>query len=259
MRTTRMFIAAGAAVALALAAPATASAAPKPTAQQVWSAQVGAPFSLAVSGQRVLVADGGPGVIGQLQPDGSIAPVVTGVPGLAGLAVRGAWMAYGSSVMDDSSEPPVISASGLVRPRPARRHGLRRRPRLRGGHEPRPRQRVRGAVPGGRRHRRADRLPRLRGRRVRRRVAGGRRRRQRPVPGHGRRGHQHGRGAAARAAAADRRGDRHARTHHLRAGRRVLRRTGAHGPSPACTGWPRAARTPCSAAGWGCPGWPRSG
>lgn len=114
MRTTRMFIAAGAAVALALAAPATASAAPKPVAQQVWSAQVGAPFSLAVSGQRVLVADGGPGVIGQLQPDGSIAPVVTGVPGLAGLAVRGAWMAYGSSVMDDSSEPPVISASGLV-------------------------------------------------------------------------------------------------------------------------------------------------
>ncbi|NHB85073.1 hypothetical protein G7085_11835 [Tessaracoccus sp. HDW20] len=65
-----------------------------------------APFSLAVDGSRVLIADGGTGVIGQLKSDGSIKPLVKDVPGLAGLATRGSWMAYGSSDADGASEPP---------------------------------------------------------------------------------------------------------------------------------------------------------
>ncbi|MDQ0615136.1 hypothetical protein QF046_002777 [Microbacterium sp. W4I4] len=114
MRSSRVIIAAGAAVALVISLPTSASAASGPPDQQVWSNQLAAPFSLAVDGQRVLVADGGTGTIGQLQPDGSVAPVVQGVPGLAGLATRGAWMAYGSTVSEDPTqeESPILE-SGL--------------------------------------------------------------------------------------------------------------------------------------------------
>ncbi|MEV7632384.1 ScyD/ScyE family protein [Microbacterium sp. NPDC089318] len=118
MRTSRALAAVGAAAALILVVPTAASAADRTPVLEEWSAQLAAPFSLAVEGHRVLVADGGTGVVGQLQPDGSIAPVVEGVPGLAGLAVRGAWMAYGSSVEDGASEPPVITESGLNVRRP---------------------------------------------------------------------------------------------------------------------------------------------
>ena len=101
MRTSRALLAAAAAAALALTAPAAASAAPPaPSEPRVWSTQLAAPFSLAVDGKRVLVADGGTGAVGQLQPDGSIVPIVEGVPGLAGLAIRGARTAYGSTVTD---------------------------------------------------------------------------------------------------------------------------------------------------------------
>lgn len=113
MRSLRALIAAGAVLALALSTPALASAASDPPPPQQWSDQLAAPFSLAVDGHRVLIADGGTGVIGQLQPDGSIAPVVEGVPGLAGVATRGAWIAYASSEMTGESEPPVITESGL--------------------------------------------------------------------------------------------------------------------------------------------------
>lgn len=113
MRTSRALAAVGAAAALILVVPTAASAADRTPVLEEWSSQLAAPFSLAVEGHRVLVADGGTGTVGQLQPDGDIAPIVEGVPGLAGLAVRGAWLAYGSSVEDGSSEPPVITESGL--------------------------------------------------------------------------------------------------------------------------------------------------
>lgn len=114
MRTTRTLIAAGAAVALAVSLPTSASAASGPPAQQEWSNQLIAPFSLAVDGQRVLVADGGTGSIGQLQPNGSVTPIVEGVPGLTGVATRGAWMAYGSSISEDpTQEESLILESGL--------------------------------------------------------------------------------------------------------------------------------------------------
>lgn len=113
MRVPRALIAASALSALALTTPALASAADRSPVVKEWSSQLAAPFSLAVEGHRLLVADGGTGTVGQLQPDGTIAPIVEGVPGLAGLAVRGSWMAYGSSVEDDATEPPTISESGL--------------------------------------------------------------------------------------------------------------------------------------------------
>lgn len=101
MRTSRALLAAAAAAALALTAPAAASAAPPEQSDpEVWSTQLAAPFSLVVDGKRVLVADGGTGAVGQLQPDGSVVPIIEGVPGLAGLALRGGWTAHGSTVTD---------------------------------------------------------------------------------------------------------------------------------------------------------------
>lgn len=113
MRVRRALIAVSALSALALTTPALASAADRTPVVKEWSTQLAAPFSLAVEGHRLLVADGGTGTVGQLQPDGSIASIVEGVPGLAGLATRGSWMAYGSSVEDGGAEPPVITESGL--------------------------------------------------------------------------------------------------------------------------------------------------
>lgn len=114
MRRTRALFAVGAAAALVVSAPMPlASANTRPPIIREWSNQVIAPFSIAVDGARVLVADGATGVIGQLKTDGSFKSVVTDVPGLAGLATRGEWLAYGSSVADETTEPPVISASYL--------------------------------------------------------------------------------------------------------------------------------------------------
>ena len=113
MRSIRMVLAAAAAVALGLGLPATATAASDPPVPQEWSTQLGAPFSIALDGTRVYIADGATGTIGQLQPDGQVAPLVEGIPGLTGLAIRGASMAWGSSIEDGSTEPPVILQSGL--------------------------------------------------------------------------------------------------------------------------------------------------
>lgn len=113
MRSTRTVLAAVAAAAIVLSLPATATADAKPPILQEWSTQLGAPFSIALDGTRVYVADGATGTIGQLQPDGQIASLIEGVPGLTGLAIRGASMAWASSVEDGSTEPPVILESGL--------------------------------------------------------------------------------------------------------------------------------------------------
>ena len=121
MRYPRAVIAVLSAVALALSvAPSANADNSRPPTVKEWSNQLAAPFSLAVDGNsRVLIADGGTGVIGQLTSDGSVRPLVSDVPGLAGLATRGAWMAYGSSDEDGSTEPPVINSSGLNIRRPS--------------------------------------------------------------------------------------------------------------------------------------------
>jgi len=113
MHRFRVLTAAAAAVALTLALPAAASAKSGPPQVKTWSTEVAAPFSIVADGSRVLVADGGTGVIGQLKSDGSLRPLVTDVPGLAGLAVRGTLTAYGSSEVEGTGEPPVITESGL--------------------------------------------------------------------------------------------------------------------------------------------------
>lgn len=114
MRNTRALIAAGAAVALALSLPTSASASSAPPTPKVWSSQLAAPFSIAVDGQhRVLVADGGTGTISSLQWNGELKTVLSGIPGVAGVATRGAWMAYTSSVQEGEGEEAPIVASGL--------------------------------------------------------------------------------------------------------------------------------------------------
>jgi hypothetical protein len=81
-----------------------------------WSEEALAPFSLEVDGTRVIVADGITGNISQLQPNGSLAPLVTGVAGASGVATRGAWLAYTSTVTtppDDQNPEGVNLESGL--------------------------------------------------------------------------------------------------------------------------------------------------
>lgn len=117
MRTTRTLIAAGAAVALAVALPTSASAASDPPDQQVWSNQVIMPFGLTSDGQRVLVADGGAGVVGQLQPDGSIAPIVSHAPGTTDVATRGKWTAYTTSIEVGEEMPPLESGLNIRDPK----------------------------------------------------------------------------------------------------------------------------------------------
>ncbi|MEJ1087828.1 ScyD/ScyE family protein [Microbacterium sp. Mu-80] len=114
MRRSRALFAAGAVATLAIMLPMSASAASDPPPPQQWTDQLAAPFSLAADGHRVLIADGGTGVIGQLQPDGSVVPVIDGIPGLTGVATRGAWMAYGSTISEDPTqeESPILE-SGL--------------------------------------------------------------------------------------------------------------------------------------------------
>lgn len=114
-----------AAAALALsssaAASATGVATKKTPIRYDWSTEVAAPFSLAVDGKRVLVTDldfaTNLGAVSQLQPDGTLKPLVEDVPGVAGLAVRGAWMAYGSTVTDFATFENVEGGLNIRSPR----------------------------------------------------------------------------------------------------------------------------------------------
>ncbi|SJN40278.1 hypothetical protein FM104_10905 [Microbacterium esteraromaticum] len=117
MRTIRALIAAGAAAALVLTAPTLASAASDPPAPQEWSTQVAMPYSLTMDGHRVLVADGAAGVIGQLQPDGSIAPIIEGADGTTSVATRGKWMAYTTSLEQGEEQPPLQSGLNIRGPK----------------------------------------------------------------------------------------------------------------------------------------------
>ncbi|GAA3938892.1 ScyD/ScyE family protein [Microbacterium soli] len=117
MHSIRSIIAVGAAAALAVALPAPATAAPAPPAPQVWSDQAVMPFGITSDGQRVLVADGVTGTVGQLQPDGAITPIITGAAGTTSIATRGAWMAYTSSVEEGEETPPLESGLNIRNPR----------------------------------------------------------------------------------------------------------------------------------------------
>ncbi|GAA4188379.1 hypothetical protein GCM10022219_02440 [Microbacterium oryzae] len=115
-----------AAAALALSSSAAASATGDVALKRTpkvyeWPTEVGNPFSLVVDGKRVLVTDTSfetnAGAISQLQRDGSLTPLIEDVPGLAGLAVRGAWMAYGSTVTDFGTFENVEGGLNIRSPR----------------------------------------------------------------------------------------------------------------------------------------------
>ncbi|HWC24213.1 MAG TPA: ScyD/ScyE family protein [Flexivirga sp.] len=116
MRHLRSLAVGGAAVGLAVTLPGTASANPKPSPPVTLSSSVGAPFNLEVDGPRVLIADGGPGYVGMLSAGGTVAPVVTGVPGAAGVATRGAWLAYTSTVTNEETFENTASGLHVRRP-----------------------------------------------------------------------------------------------------------------------------------------------
>lgn len=119
MRHLRSLTVGLAAAGLAVTAPGVASAHPKPSPPRTLSTAVGAPFNLQVGGARVLVADGGAGLVGTLQRNGSIAPLVSNVPGASGVATHGSSLAYTSTVSDP--ETMENSASGLNIRRPHHR------------------------------------------------------------------------------------------------------------------------------------------
>lgn len=115
MRSSRA-LAVGIAVAgLIIATPGVASAKSGPPVTTPWSTDALAPFSLEVDGTRVIVADGFTGAISAMQPTGALSPIVTGVPGASGVATRGAWFAYTStvSVGGEGGEPGENIESGL--------------------------------------------------------------------------------------------------------------------------------------------------
>ncbi len=109
MRKSLAAVAGIAAAALTLVAPAPASAATSPKVTVVSSA-VGAPFNIDVSSHRVLVADGGPGLVVKVKKDGTTSTVVAS-EGAAGVAVSkdGRYLAYTGTVGDENG----ISASSL--------------------------------------------------------------------------------------------------------------------------------------------------
>lgn len=106
-RPTRMLAAVAAASAFLLVPPTAASAhGGHPTPHPVpRSDQLAAPFNIDTSGGSVLVADGGPGLVGRLQRDGSITPIATDQPGASGIARSrdGKRIAWTTTVTDFST------------------------------------------------------------------------------------------------------------------------------------------------------------
>ncbi|MBB2894622.1 ScyD/ScyE family protein [Flexivirga oryzae] len=101
---------------LAVATPGIASAHPRSNAPVVLSTSVGAPFNLEVDGSRLLVADGGAGLVGSVQRNGSITPVVSDVPGASGVATRGRSLAYTSTVSNEETLENFASGLHIRRP-----------------------------------------------------------------------------------------------------------------------------------------------
>ncbi|MGV8908413.1 MAG: ScyD/ScyE family protein [Propionicimonas sp.] len=105
----------GAAVTLTLAIPAgahTPAPAPAPTSTVLTTA-VGAPFNLDVRQGRILVADGGPGIIGKVKADGTVKTLVSGAEGTSGVALsrNGKYLAYTHTV---GGPPAGITDSGVT-------------------------------------------------------------------------------------------------------------------------------------------------
>ena len=82
----------------------------KPVDIRVLTTQVGAPFNIHIVGKSIFVADGGPGVVGKVRPDGSIRPLVTGVPGASGVAYKHGKLAYTSTVTNEETFENSASA-----------------------------------------------------------------------------------------------------------------------------------------------------
>jgi hypothetical protein len=118
MRAARILIATsalGAAVSLVIAIPAGAHT-PAPTSSPtstVLTTAVGAPFNLFVRHGTVLVADGGPGIIGKVKPDGTVKTLVSGAEGTSGVALSrdGKYLAYTHTV---GGPPEGITDSGVT-------------------------------------------------------------------------------------------------------------------------------------------------
>ncbi len=100
-RMLAVMVSSAAALAVALPAPALAHGhtgwSPHVT---VLSGEVGAPFNLDLSQHGILVADGGPGLIGKLTRDGSLTTVVPDVVGASGVATSSHALAYTSTTTD---------------------------------------------------------------------------------------------------------------------------------------------------------------
>ncbi|GAA5036818.1 ScyD/ScyE family protein [Microbacterium fluvii] len=117
MNKFRLLVVGFAAAGLVAATPVAASAggskpAPTPT-PVVESTAVVQPFNLDLSTKKVLVADGGLGLVGSLASDGSITPIATDQPGASGIAVSrdGRRTAFTTTVIDYSTF--TITDSGL--------------------------------------------------------------------------------------------------------------------------------------------------
>lgn len=120
MRHLRALVVGCAAAGLTLASPGVASAHPKPPrpgpGPVVLSNGVGAPFNLAIEGSRILVADGGPGYVGKVGAGGSVTPVVANVPGASGVATKGRWLGYTSTVTNEETFENTASGLHIRRP-----------------------------------------------------------------------------------------------------------------------------------------------
>lgn len=116
MRVTKTLISTAAltiGLSLAVALPAAAhKTTPTPPSTTVLTTAVGAPFNLEVDRHRILVADGGPGVVGAVKSDGTVQNVVTGATGTAGVATSGRYLAYTTTVGGPPTGP--ITASGVT-------------------------------------------------------------------------------------------------------------------------------------------------
>ncbi len=87
MRVARVIIATtaiAAGVSLILASPAGAHTSKAEPETTVLTTAVGAPFNLEIRTGTVLVADGGPGIIGKVKADGTVKTLVSGVTGASG-------------------------------------------------------------------------------------------------------------------------------------------------------------------------------
>lgn len=78
---------------------------------EVKSSALAAPFNLAFTGSKVLVADGGLNLVGKLAANGAITPIATDQPGASGVAVAGGTLAFTTTV----TKPETFenTASGL--------------------------------------------------------------------------------------------------------------------------------------------------